>query len=174
MREGIAPVVLTGRFLRNMTNHGFFWLPGVKYKIGDQAGDIDLLACCDGLLVVCECKKLDATPTEAKVWNDVVDQFLDTVNVAKRCGASLVVLAALVDQYPLEVQNRIATDLGDSIPHLLLNRQDLESGSRVIQDRGQTRTMWFFDIVQFPFPERPREKMDKPRTINTGWSIYTL
>jgi hypothetical protein len=44
VREGIVPVVLTGRFLRRMTNTGFFWLPGVKYKLGDQQGDIDLLA----------------------------------------------------------------------------------------------------------------------------------
>src|SRR5262249_21361786 len=86
---------LPRRFLRNMTNNCFFWLPGMKYKIGDQPGDIDLLGCCDGQLVFCECKQLEDTPAGTKVWDDVVGQFLQTADVAKRCGASLVVLAAL-------------------------------------------------------------------------------
>src|SRR5262249_37239684 len=45
LEEGIVPVVLAGRFLRNMTNRGFFWLPGVKFRMGEKQGDIDLLAC---------------------------------------------------------------------------------------------------------------------------------
>jgi DNA-directed RNA polymerase subunit RPC12/RpoP len=171
VREGIVPVVLTGRFLRNMSNNGFFWLPGVKYKIGDQPGDIDLLACCDGHLVFCECKQLDATPAGTMVWDDVVVQFLETAAVAKRCGARLAVLAALVNDYPHEVQHRIAAQIGSSIPYLLLTKQDLEAGHRDVQDGGITRNLG--DILPLPFPERPREATDKPRTINMGWGIYT-
>jgi hypothetical protein len=173
VREGIVPVVLTGRFLRNMTNNGFFWVPGVKYQIGDQPGDIDLLACCDGYFVFCECKQLDATPAGTKVWGEVVAQFLETAVVAKRCGANLVVLAALVNDYPSDVRDRITADLGSSIPHLLLAKQDLETGRRDVQDRGHTRPMRFYDVLPIPFPERPREPTDKPRTINMGWGIYT-
>ena len=55
--EGVIPVVKAGRFLRNMANNSFLWLPGVKYRTGTQRGDIDLLACCDGHLVFCECKR---------------------------------------------------------------------------------------------------------------------
>ena len=87
VKEGIVPVLLTARFLRGLADRGFFWLPGLKYKSGDKAGDIDLLACCDGKLIFCECKRLEATPAEAKVWDEVVDQFLETVAVAKMCRA---------------------------------------------------------------------------------------
>ena len=70
-----------------MTNSGFFWLPGVKYKVGDRSGDIDLLACCDTDLVFCECKQLDATPPRTKVWDDVVAQFLETAAVFENTGS---------------------------------------------------------------------------------------
>jgi hypothetical protein len=54
VREGIVPVLPARRFLSNWTNTGLFWLPGMKFR--HQHGDVDLLACCDGRLVFCECK----------------------------------------------------------------------------------------------------------------------
>jgi len=56
IREGIVPVVLAGRFLKNMTHDGFFWLPGVKYEWDGENGDLDIVACCDGNIVVGECR----------------------------------------------------------------------------------------------------------------------
>jgi hypothetical protein len=170
MREGIASVVLTGRFLRDMTHTGFCWLPGVKYKIGDQLGDIDLLACCDGHLVFCECKRLQETPPGTKVWDEVVSQFLETASVAKRCGGSLVVLGAQVNEYPQDVLEGIKDGIGDSIPHLLLNRLDLETGRR---DVSPLRALGFCDLLPDQFPELPLGVTDKPRTINMGWGIYS-
>jgi hypothetical protein len=173
VREGIIPVVLTGRFLRRMTSSGFFWLPGVKYKIGARSGDIDVLACCDGHLVFCECKRLEDMPSGAKSWDEVVTQFLETATVARRCSASLVVLAALVEDYPEHVRDRIATGMSNIAPHLLLTKQDLEAGHREVQDRGHARSIRLHDILPVPFPERPREPTDRPRTIDMGWGIYT-
>ena len=94
IKEGIIPVVLTGRFLQNMTNDGFLWLPGVKYQIRAQQGDIDILACCDGRLVFCECKMLKETSFDSSLSEKIVDQFLKTANLAKKCGANLAVLSA--------------------------------------------------------------------------------
>jgi hypothetical protein len=172
VREGIVPVVLTGRFLRGMTFNGFFWLPGVKYKIGDKLGDIDLLACCDGRLVFCECKQLGDARPGTKVWDDVVAQFLETAATATRCGARLVALAAQVAQFPQDVRDRIAAGLG-AVPYLLLDKQDLETGYRTVQDHGSVRRLGFGDLLPDAFPERPRQPTDKPRTINMGWGIYT-
>jgi hypothetical protein len=173
MREGIAPVVLTGRFLQRMTVRGFFWLPGIKYKVGDQQGDVDLLACCDGHLVFCECKKLESTPAGTKVWDAVVDQFLETAVVAEKCRASLVVLAARVGEYPQDVRARIAAGVPNVMPHLLLDNQDLETGHRDVESQGYSRPLRFHDLIPAPFPERAREPRDKPRTINMGWGIHT-
>jgi DNA-directed RNA polymerase subunit RPC12/RpoP len=173
IREGIVPVALTGRFLCNMTNHGFFWLPGIKYRTDTKEGDIDVVACCDGHLVFCECKGLKNTPSEAKVWNDVVSQFLETAEVARRCGGHLVVLAAQVSKYPQDVRDRIAASIGVSIPHLLLDNEDLEIGHRDVQDDKLHRWLRLYDVLPVAFPERPREPTDKPRTIKTGWGLMT-
>lgn len=172
MREGIVPVALTGRFLERMTHRGFLWLPGVKYKIGDKYGDIDLLACCDGHLVFCECKRLDETPSGTKVWDEVTIQFAETASVAKRCGGSLVVLAAQVDVFPDDVKARIAREIGPSIPYLLLNKKDLEDGLRDASTGGPPRPLGFHDIIPTPFPEKPRSATDKTRTLDMGWGMY--
>jgi hypothetical protein len=156
-----------------MTNQGFFWLPGVKYKIGDQPGDIDLLACCDGYLVFCECKCLRETSADAKVWDDVVVQFLETARIAKLCNANLAVLASQAENYPQAVVDWIKAALGGSVPYLLLTKDDLEKGYRPIEDRPLKRHLAFCDLLPIPFPEKPREAADKPRTINMGWGVYT-
>jgi hypothetical protein len=171
MKEGIVPVVLTGRFLQQMTRHGFFWLPGVKYKLGTKHGDLDLLACCDGEVVFCECKRLDQTPPGAKVWDEVVSQFLDTAEIAKRCKGSLAVLSAQVDAYPDDVKSRIDTAIGKSIPYLLLNKHDLEAGHRKRPDgHGHLNLS---DLLTVPFREEARARGGKARTINMGWGVFT-
>lgn len=172
MREGIVPVVLTGRFLERMTHHGFLWLPGVKYKIGEKFGDIDLLASCDGRLVFCECKRLEDTPAGTKVWDEVTTQFIETASVAKRCGGSLVVLAAQVDAFPEDVKDRLSREIGTNIPYLLLDKTDLEAGHRDISQGGPSRPLGFYDLIPVPFPEPSRPATDKPRIINMGWGVY--
>src|SRR5262249_26325456 len=173
VQEGIIPVAQTGRFLENMTNQGFFWLPGVKYKIGNQPGDLDLLACCDNYLVFCECKCLEKTPADAQVWDDVVDQFLETARIAKLCNGNLAVLASRTSAYPQPVMDRIKAELGSSIPYVLLDKNDLEKGYRSVQEETLERHLAFYDLLPVPFPEKPRDRTGKPRTINMGWGVYT-
>src|SRR5262249_50490009 len=148
---------------------GFFWLPGVKYKFGGQPGDIDLLACCDGYIVFCECKGLEETPSDAKVWDEVVTQFLETARIAKHCKADLAVLASRTSEYSQVVLDRIKAELGSSIPYLLLDKNDLEEGDRPVQIGTLMRHLAFYDLLPMPFPEKPRERNGRPRTINMGW-----
>jgi hypothetical protein len=174
VNEGIIPVVLTGRFLRNMTNDGFLWLPGIKYQCGGRSGDIDILASCDGALVFCECKRLGHTASSAPAWGSVETQFLETAEVAKKCGGALVVLAALVDEFPGEVVERIRGALGNSIPHLLLNKHDLEKGYRTKPSDKHFPRLNLRDLIPNPFPELPRPvTVGKARTINFGWGVLT-
>jgi hypothetical protein len=119
--------------------------------------------------VFCECKKVESTPPEAKVWHEVVAQFLDTATVARDCGASLVVLASFVLEYPEEVRARIA--FGAGLPHMLLTKQDLETGFRNVGDGQHPRRMRLDDVLPALFPERPREPVDGRRTINMGWGV---
>jgi len=152
--EGVIPVALTGRFLRGLTSNGFFWLPGVKFREGNSRGDIDILACCDGHLVLAECKCLRNTPGEVVKWDTILTQFLGTVAIAKRCKASLVVLAALVDSYPESLQSQIAAEIGDTIPYLLLNKVDLETGHKESNKNGR-RWLRISNVIDYRFELAP-------------------
>ncbi len=168
IKEGIVPVVQTGRFLQGLSYHGFFWLPGVKFNIGTELGDLDILACCDGHLIFCECKNLEETPSDSKVWDEVATQFIETARIAKKCKASLSILASRAIDYPQSVQDRLKDELKESIPYLLLNREDLEKGYRPCKDNNFTLD----DLLPSPFPETPRVKSEtdsgNPRTIQFG------
>jgi hypothetical protein len=118
-------------------------------------------------------RALGSTPLEARVWDEVVAQFPETASVARRCRASLVVLAAQAEDFPADVRDRIAAGIGPGRPHLLLTKQDLEGGHRDVQDPGPGRPIGLDDLLPDPFPERVREPTDRPRTINTGHFLYT-
>jgi hypothetical protein len=170
--EGIIPVVLTGRFLRRMSNLGFFWLPGVKYQDSSGKGDIDLLACCDGYLIFCECKNLCKTKGQEKNWDEIVAQFLRTAEIAKRCKGNLVVLSSQVDNYPAEVRDRIVAELKSSIPFLLLDNKDLEKGHREIQVNNLRGFLGLGDLIPRRFQDLPGNQSERGRIINYGWGVY--
>jgi hypothetical protein len=171
VHQGIAPVVLTGRFLQNMAHDGFLWVPGVKYREGNQEGDIDILASCDGALVFCECKRLSGTSVEAPVWVKIVDQFMELVRVAEACHGDLVVLASQIDSYPQSVEDRIREELKGRLPYLLLNSHDLERGYRNVDDGGDDR-LRLHDLFAMRFPEAQRPVTGESRRVEIGGAIY--
>lgn len=168
--EGIVPVVLTGRFLRNLTDKGFFWLPGMKYSSNDTGGDIDLVACCDGHIVFGECKTM---PQHPQMWDRITDQFLTMADVAIKCEASIAVLSAQVESFPSNVQERIGNELDAKISYLLLNNDDLQRGNRKIERKNAVPWLRLDDLLPTKFPERPSPARAGPRTINFGWAVYT-
>jgi DNA-directed RNA polymerase subunit RPC12/RpoP len=170
LKEGIMPIVLAGRFLRNMTSRGFFWIPGVKYSKGGADGDIDFLACCDGLLVFGEAK---TAPRKPDVWREATDQFFRLASVARECNAALVVFAAQVSEFPDDVASRIETELSGKIPFLLLKNQDLEIGYRKTQNGGPMDRLTFGDLIADEFPEKAIQRTSGPRQIGLGWGLYT-
>ncbi|MFT3879823.1 MAG: hypothetical protein QM703_09205 [Gemmatales bacterium] len=172
IKQGIIPVVLAGRFLKRMSRLGFLWLPGMKYQAGDCNGDIDLVACCDGLLVFCECKTKARGGAE-EAWDKVIEQFLELGRTAEKCKANLLVLASLAPYYPEDVVAKISTELTGKIPFLLLNKNDLETGSRLIDDTDHKRSLALHDLIPKQFPESKRPSDGKPREIKMGYGIFT-
>ena len=82
---------------------------GAKYTYGDSLGDIDLVAICDGALVLAECKEKEETHAEADDWeNSVWPQSVKLIDAAKVCRADLVVLASLAAAYPSDWEARCA------------------------------------------------------------------
>jgi hypothetical protein len=128
--QGVTPVVLAGRFLKNLTDRGFLWLPGVKYTWGEKNGDLDILASCDGVVVVAECKTHEQTEEGDGLWEKTLEQFAGTVKVGKACGAGIAVLAVMAKSFPAGFQQRAEELAGPRMKCLLLNREDLERGRR--------------------------------------------
>ena len=171
IREGIVPVVLAGRFLSNLTHSGFFWLPGVKYKWNGKDGDLDILGCCDGYIVVGECKALGDTPPDTGFWEVILEQFAETIKVGRACQASVAVLAVMAEGYPLDFQQKVDQLTGSGMRGLLLNKQDLEKGYRSVNGKDEadpsSRNLSLHDLVADPMPEVVREHPTESCEIRT-------
>jgi len=160
IREGIVPVVLTARFLKNLTDTGFFWLPGTKCSFESVKIDLDILACCDGHLVAAECKTLSATNTESNTWAEIADQVEREVDLLKICKIEIILVAAMCKDFPKEFKNKILEIIGNDLAVLFLNKEDLIEGHRRLPMRDQqTRRMRLKDIL----PSKPLSKTKKRR-----------
>jgi hypothetical protein len=173
--EGIIPIVLAGRFLSNLTHDGFLWLPGVKYKWNDKDGDLDILACCDGHIVVGECKNLGDTPPDTGLWEVVLEQFAETIKVGQACRASFAVLAVMAESYPPDFQHRVDQLTAPTMRGLVLTKQDLEQGHRQMKEEGDqiTRRLSLGDLIVDPMPEPPRTPPDESGEIQTPLASVT-
>jgi hypothetical protein len=168
LEEGARPVLLTARFLRNLTWHGFLMCPGVKLKRDDRETDIDLCAIADEVLIAGECKNLAAFNKNGKVlWGEILSQLTVPIEVAKACGFRVFFVASLTDRYPKSFMEGISTLAGDSLELLFLNREDLESGIRKYHDKeGHERTLTLRDVLKPPKPSRFSENKRKIRTMS--------
>ncbi len=167
LKEGIRPVILTSRFLKNLTCHGFLMHPGVKLKKSTEETDVDICAIGDGILIAGECKNLAEFKKNGKVlWREILSQLTLPVSIAKTCGFQLFFVASLTDRYPKSFQNEVSNIAGDSLKVLFLNREDLESGRRKYTDKeGHERTMKLHDILNPPKSFRISKDSRKTRTI---------
>jgi len=130
IREGIIPVILTGRFLHNLTSNSFLWLPGVKCSIGDINTDLDIFASCDGYLVTAECKELSETKKDALVWNRILDDLHDPIEISAAVGVDLFVFSAMTKNIPDDFIKQLDKLVNNRMITLYLNKNDLEKGYR--------------------------------------------
>lgn len=165
--EGIRPVVLTARFLKNLTFHGFLMYPGVKLKKSKKETDIDICAIGDGVLIAGECKNLSDFKKNGKVlWREILSQLTVPIGIAKTCGFQLFFVASLTDRYPKNFQCEVLNLAGDSLKFLFLTREDLENGRRKYTDKdGNERTVYLRDILNPPKSFRISKDNRKTRKI---------
>ncbi len=94
INEGIRPVILTARFLRNLSNDGFFWTPGMKIDNNGIKTDFDIVACLDGYLVAVECKSLENASDDSAIWEEeILQQLQEPIEAVKKCGFDFFSLA---------------------------------------------------------------------------------
>jgi hypothetical protein len=170
INQGIVPVVLTIRFLKNLTSRGFSFLPGVKGRCPLGAYDFDVFASCDGILAVAECKTMGATPPGTSVWKEAIKQFDRLAAAARRCGAPIAVFASQADAYPRHVATRLRAMASEDLSILLLNRHDLEQGHTQFESReGHKRRLTLHDVIPAPSSNRRTRKRRKaPRIVRFG------
>ncbi len=173
-KEGMRPVVLTARFLRSLTNHGFIWYPGSKVKQGEIETDFDLLACGDGVLIAGECKDLSEKTkgADSAIWNNLAEQLKYPLSIAKECGFKLFFVSSFAERYPEDFKKRLQSMAGDSLKMLFITKEDLENGYRKYKDeKDKERHLSIYTLMQ---PKTtPKSKMKnsskRRRTIDFGW-----
>lgn len=176
LREGLRPVALAGNFLKNLTNQGFLWLPGLKYTYEGVDGDLDIVASCDGYLVFAECKLLEQSDPEKIEWSKILDQVRAMARIGRICKADLIVFAALIDNYPSHFRDEISRIAGNDLPIEALDRQELEKGHRFIKDEivPVERPLSLRNLIPDRFPEVPTPKFDEPRVVDFGGFTYLI
>lgn len=168
IKEGITPVILTARFLRNLTRAGFFWHPGAKIVSNIDRTDFDLLACCDGHLVAAECKTLTDTDDTSPVWGEILEQLATPISIAKACSFEIFVISILRDDIPHDFKKKAKELAGKRLKIEFLTKADLQSGYRhtVTAEGHQIRV----DLFEFMNPGwrnlRPSKKPKLTRSIS--------
>lgn len=106
IEQGAIPLLLTILVLSTLGHESFLFMPGVEAQQHDSTVDIDLLAACNGHLVVAECKDLQEGCASESI-QEIVGQLRNSVEIAADLGARLVFLSTLLDQSPTELQRGV-------------------------------------------------------------------
>jgi hypothetical protein len=161
IREGIIPVVLTARFLYNLTSRGFFWLPGMKCSGGSIQTDFDILACCDGHLIATECKTLTESGIESETWIKLADQVKKQIAIGRICGIEILIVAAMCNEFPKDFKSEMTKMADQNMSIFLLNKNDLLEGHRHVPYSGEQRRLMRLDDIFPPKPFSSRKKRRK-------------
>lgn len=166
--EGVRPVVLTARFLRNLTLDGFLMYPGAKLNKGSEETDIDICAIGDGVLIAGECKTLNEFKQDGKVlWDKILSQLTRPIEVAKACGFRVFFVSSLAEEYPKYFKDKVINLAGASLKTLFITRNDLDQGKREFTDaEGHNLILtlnWLFHPRK---PSRFPKDTRKARTIS--------
>jgi hypothetical protein len=161
IKQGALPVLLTLTFLEKLSTKSFMYRPGLLIS-DDREVDIDVIASCDGQLILAECKDLHQNVRD-DVSPDVLDQLNKVVEIARKLGAQLVFLSTLLPSTPKSLQSRIELlnnrAKGEIIVHLLTS-EDLERGYKLITDEYEPTKIRAMHLADF----MPKNS-DKPQ----GW-----
>jgi hypothetical protein len=165
--EGIRPVVLTARFLRNLSNDGFFWIPGMKIDNNSIETDLDIVACLDGYLVAVECKSLENASDDSNFWEDkILQQLQKPIDAVKKCGFDFFFVSTLNSNIPEIFKREVKRLAGDTLKVEFLTKNDLENGYRYIQDTDENKILFRMLDLLNPNWRRTPTKEKNPRTIS--------
>ncbi len=157
IEQGSLPVILTLRFLKSLCQESFMFVPCIAFKqLGNQEwdGDIDIVALCDGMFVLVECKSLEGLQYGSDTENSE-KQTRALVQISENIGGSIVFLSTLAKKAPkgIEKMLRMSNSRANTPSHCLVY-SDLETGRRIITEniagKRIRRTSRLTDFAQKP------------------------
>lgn len=129
MEQGAIPVILTMMLLKGLSKRSFLHVPGIKAIREDTEVDLDILASCDGHLIVAECKQLEDGYGD-ETAEKVATRFRKEYQVAREIGAEIVFLSMMTNEkHPTITQVIEELNAGEGPAVHLLLLDDLERGS---------------------------------------------
>lgn len=158
VRQGCIPVLLTLLFLQKLARNSFLFVPGVIATKRNSV-DIDIIASCDGHLILVECKDLRrASLNDLK--KDIYSQLLNTIDIAKDIGASLVFLSTMMDSIPEKLVQQVESLnkqlKGRTVLHILTHT-DLQLGYKTKSHSSSSSATIEANLIDF-LPRKIRAK----------------
>lgn len=134
--QGGHAIVLTLMLLKSSVHNSLIWDVGYKLKDSEnQEVDIDLVAMCDGFLILGECK--DSLPASK---DELLEQLGRDVKIAEKVGASAFIFSTFSSDIPEYVTEFINEFEKQSLmPIYIFNQADLMRGRLI--DSGDS---WIF------------------------------
>lgn len=99
IQQGAIPVLLTILALSTLARRSFLHTPGIEVRRGGIRTDIDLLASCDGELLMAECKDLRQGCSRESA-REIGGTLEELAQIAERVGARVIFLSSLTDAVP--------------------------------------------------------------------------
>lgn len=130
--QGTMSLMLTVLFLRSLAETSFMYVPGIEV-FQTRKIDVDVVASCDGHLILAECKDLRGGAS-AQTVRDVAEQLASLTDVARDVGAEIVILSILLPDAPAALRTRVSAiskKWRKSIAVHLVTGRELEQGCRM-------------------------------------------
>lgn len=169
--QGALTVLLTALLLFKSTTIGFHWKAGCCIT-SDKHGldvDFDIVAMCDGGLVVAECK--DNLERDLKQEPErIQEQLRVSVEAAGKVNADLFILATLNTEIP-QVAIDIVTQAAAIAPQmsvLFIKKTDLERGWMIEVTEDQNEKRLFIDKFYKQLPKLQDECYEYDPIVKSG------
>lgn len=169
-KEGVRPVALTLSVLEfAVARDGFMFLPGFKGVRNGQDFDIDIIAVCNGELILCECKDMSEVPATNSDWIKVKKQFESLIELGELLKAKSVILSSLANKYPKMIRQLAKKKTTEEMRIVLLRRDDLLRGHAEIKNNEGEKRPATLNEFFLPNTKNIRKKLKGKRTTLLSW-----
>jgi hypothetical protein len=152
--QGTITSLLTLLLIYNASAHSFIWQADVDLNKGkDDSINVDLIAMCDGALIIAECKNRFETEKVEEV-DKLIDQLVRNIAVAKSLNAKVFLFSTLQESIPqrvidfLEDQDEQETKLRI---RLVTTNELIESKFAATKEQNTSPSLWA-DLIK-PLPQ---------------------